>query len=445
MMRDARCLSALCALVTLVFAAPSSVQAQAQPYFGPDRQAIYAKLRREINAITIFDNHGHPGLPDDGEVDATQIPADSSLPFRLRMDNAEFVAASRALFGYTYNDFAPQHAASLVLEKKNLREKLGAAYFSRVLDEVGIETAIANRVSMPPYLQGARFRWVFFVDPFLFPLNNEGFAAKNPDLKLNVPLEEKLLQRYFSEASLKQVPSSFSDYLAFISRILQQKKQAGGVGIKFEIAYFRSLFFADPARDKAEKIYSQYARGGSAPDGDYRDLQDFIFRYILQEAGRLQLPVQIHTAVGGGDYFNLSDGNIMKLESVLRDPRFGNVTFVLLHGGFPREREAIWLAARKNVYLDSSLMELFLYPEEFKRSLQQWLETFPEKIVFGSDTFPISDVTGAEEFYWLAAESSRNALAAALAEMVSENEITELQAAAFAHKYLHDTAVQLYK
>ncbi|MBV8892054.1 MAG: hypothetical protein JO266_08820, partial [Acidobacteria bacterium] len=81
MMRDARCLSALCALVTLGFAAPSPVQAQAQPYAGPDRQAIYAKLRREINAITIFDNHGHPGLPDDGEVDATQIPADSSLPF----------------------------------------------------------------------------------------------------------------------------------------------------------------------------------------------------------------------------------------------------------------------------------------------------------------------------------------------------------------------------
>ena len=129
----------------------------------------------------------------------------------------------------------------------------------------------------------------------------------------------------------------------------------------------------------------------------------------------------------------------MNLENILRDPRFANVTFVLLPGGFPHEREAIWLAARKNVYLDSSLMELFLHPEEFKHSLRQWLETFPEKVMFGSDTFPISDVTGAEEFYWLAAESTRSALAGARSEMIAEREITEPQALALAHGYLQTT------
>lgn len=117
---------------------------------------------------------------------------------------------------------------------------------------------------------------------------------------------------------------------------------------------------------------------------------------------------------------------------------------MLLHGGFPYEREAIWLAARKNVYFDSSLMGLFLYPEQLKNALRQWLELFPEKIMYGSDTFPLSDGLGAEESYWVATESAKNALAAALAEMVCENEVDQGQAMAMARAYLHDTAARLY-
>ena len=67
-----------------------------------------------------------------------------------------------------------------------------------------------------------------------------------------------------------------------------------------------------------------------------------------------------------------------------------------------------------------------------------WLETFPDKITFGTDCFPYNEVLGAEESYWLGAESSRTALAAALAEMISENEITEARALELAHAYLHD-------
>lgn len=406
---------------------------------------MYEKLRHEIAAIKVFDNHGHPGLPDDTDVDAMSIPSDSSLPFRLRDGNPEFVAAAHALFGYRYADFSPEHIASLVKEKQRLRQSLGDAYFSHILDQVGIETAVANRVSMPSYLQPARFRWVFFVDAFLFPLNNRQLASKNPDLQLNFPLEEKLLKRYLAQAHLTQLPADFANYLAFISGIVEANKKAGAVGIKFEIAYLRPLLFSDPAQAEVAAIYSKYIQGGPVPEADYRDLQDFLFRYLLKEAGRLQLPVQIHTAVGAGDYFNLTGGKVMNLENILRDPHFDNVTFVLLHGGFPYEREAIWLAARKNVYFDSSLMGLFLYPAELKNALRQWLELFPEKVMYGSDTFPISEALGAEESYWLATESARSALAAALAEMVCENEITEAQAVAMAHAYLHDTAAGIYQ
>jgi predicted TIM-barrel fold metal-dependent hydrolase len=154
--------------------------------------------------------------------------------------------------------------------------------------------------------------------------------------------------------------------------------------------------------------------------------------------------VHIHSAVGIGDYFNLSQSNIMNLESVLRDPRYHSTTFVMIHGGYPLEREAIFLAAMKNVYMDSSEMELIQYPSAFKETLKQWLETFPDKITFGTDCFPYNEVLGAEESYWLGAESSRIALTAALAEMISEREITEARALELARGYLHDNAVKLY-
>ena len=145
-----------------------------------------------------------------------------------------------------------------------------------------------------------------------------------------------------------------------------------------------------------------------------------------------------------GDYFNLANGNVLNLENILRDPRYSQVTFVLIHGGYPRDREAIWLAARQNVYLDSSFMELLLYPSEFAHILKRWFEIFPEKVVFGSDCFPYNETLGAEESYWLAVESGRTALAAALAEMVALREVTETRAIEIARAYLHDTSMKIH-
>jgi hypothetical protein len=227
--------------------------------------------------------------------------------------------------------------------------------------------------------------------------------------------------------------------------VLEQNQQKGGIAMKFEAAYFRPLHFGDPPRAEAEAIYNKYRAGGEPTYAEYLTFQDYIFRYLVTEGGRLHLPVHIHTAVGIGDYFNITEGNIMNLENVLRDPRYANVTWVMIHGGYPLEREAIWLAAMKNVYMDSSLMEIDMYPSEFKNSLKQWLELFPDKITYGSDAFPYNDALGAEESYWMGVQSARQGLAAALAEMVSAGEVSEPKALQMAHAYLHDTTAGIYQ
>jgi uncharacterized protein len=420
--------------------------AQARPFPGPDVQQIYQRLLPQIEKIPAFDHHAHPGFADDPDVDAMAAPPDASAPLRTRDDNPELAVAAKALFAYPYNDLSAEHSKWLLEKKTALkREHPGPAYFNMILDKLGIESSVANRAMMPDYLDPKRFPWVFFADSFMWPFNNQRETARNPDEGIFIPLQEKMLHRWMQQESVSRLPDDFEDYLKFVSRVLEDNQKHNGIAMKFEVAYFRPTTFGDPTRDQAADLYQRFVSGGIPSEKEYRTFQDYIFRYLIREGGRLHLPVHIHTAIGIGDYFSLSQSNIMNLEGVLRDPRYRGTTFVMIHGGYPLEREAIWLAAMKNVYLDSSFGELAQYPSAFKDTLKMWLETFPDKITFGTDCFPYNDVLGAEESYWLGAESSRMALAGALAEMVSEGEITEARALDLAQGYLHDNAVKLYE
>ncbi len=443
--RSLRSSRSLRLVTALVAACSATLVAQSRPLVAPAATLIYQRLLPKISRIKLFDHHAHPSFPDDADVDIAPPPS-GSAPLRIRAENPETSAAARALFGFPYGDMNGAHAKWLVDKKAALkRERSGAAYFNSILDQLGIETSMANRVAMPPYLDPARFKWVFFVDCFMFPLDNTGLAARNTDEAVYMPLQTKLRQQYAQQIGIQSLPSTFADYLSFVSRSLEVNQKRGGVAVKFEASYFRSLSFDDPPRNAASAVYDKYRAGGVPSFDDYTILQDFIFRHIVSEAGRLHLPVHIHTSVGGGDFFFLRGVNVLNLENVLRDPRYLTTTFVLIHGGYPFDREAIWLAAMKNVYLDSSAAELLLYPNEFKNVLRHWLEIFPEKVTFGTDAFPFSEALGAEEVYWMGVTSTRTALAAALAEMVAAREITEPQALAFAHAYLHDNAAALYK
>ncbi len=432
----------LCAVICLA----SNAAGQAQPLPSPDVQQIYQRLLPEIEKIPAFDHHAHPGFAEDPDIDAMAAPPDASEPVRTRADNPELIAAARALFAYPYHDLSPQHAKWLVAKKAELKKQYpGTAYFDMILDKINTESSVANRAMMADYLDAKRFPWVFFADSFMWPFDDTHEMGRNPDEGVYIPLQEKMLHRWMQQENLTKLPAKFDDYLSFIDRVLQDNKSNGGIAMKFEVAYFRPTTFSDPRKDQAEDLYERYVSGGIPTEQEYRMFQDYIFRFLITEGGKLSLPVHIHTAVGIGDYFDLSQSNIMNLESVLRDPRYHNVIFVMIHGGYPLEREAIWLAAMKNVYLDSSFGELSQYPAAFKDTLKMWLETFPDKITFGTDCFPYNDVLGAEESYWLGAQTSRTALAAALAEMIAENEITEVRALQLAHAYLHDTAVGLYQ
>ncbi len=428
----------------LLLACSSPLRAQASPNMAPGYQQTYDRLLQQIRQIAIFDDHGHPGFAEDTNVDAMASPP-GHAPLRLNLDNPELIAASKDLFDYPFSDNSPGAHQVARCEKSRVAPHLPRLSILRSHSrqaQRGDDDGQPRRHGKLPRPQA--FPLGLFRRLVSLPLDNSDLTERNIDEGVYVPMQEKKLKGELAQAGLNALPGAFPAYLAFVSKILEQNRSHGGVSIKFEIAYFRTLHFDDPPQADAAKIYDRYHAGGKPSAAEHAIFEDYMFRYLLREAGRLHLAVQIHTAVGTGDFFSVTGGNVLNLENVLRDPRYSNVNFVLLHGGYPFQNQAIWLTARENVYLDSSLMGIYLYPKDLAEVLRHWLLLYPEKVVFGSDAFPFNEAIGAEESDWLAVESARTALAAALSGMILDGEVTEQQALKFAHGYLHDNAARIY-
>ena len=181
------------------------------------------------------------------------------------------------------------------------------------------------------------------------------------------------------------------------------------------------------------------------PAGDYKALQDFLFRYIAREAGRIGLPVHIHVGAGASGYFNQSGANPFILEPVLNDSSLRGTQFILLHGGFPFAREARALAYKPNVYVDCSGLTFSLSTRELSEVLRSWLEFVPEKVLFGTDAFEISPEVSWADHGWLTISSARQALALALTGMMNDGEITRERALELARMVMRDNAIKLYR
>lgn len=408
-------------------------------------------LSAEIARIKAIDNHAHPlqvvgaGGTDNDETYVSSVdPLD--IPLRLRPDNPEYILAWRSLYGYEYNDMAVNHVRGLVESKQRLLRERGDTYPAWVLDQLGIEVMLANRVAMGRGLAAPRFRWVPFADPLLFPLNNDGMGRPNPDYRARYAGAERILKRYLAESGVTSLPPSLDEYLKnVVTKTLERQKRGGAIALKFATAYHRSLDFAPADESQARRVFAKYSNGGEPPMTDYKALQDYLFHYIAREAGRIGLPVQIHVGAGASGYFNQSGATPFMLEPMLNDPSLRGTQFILLHGGFPFAREARALAYKPNVYVDCSGLTFSLSPRELSEVLRSWLEFVPEKVLFGTDAFEISDEVSWADHGWLTISSARQGLSLALTGMMNDGQVTRERALELARMVMHDNAVKLYK
>jgi len=413
----------LCSLILAAFAQPS----------------VDPELAAEIAKIRAIDNHAHPVRNDPKDIDFDALPVEnvepSSDPVRSRPDNPDIADAWLGVFGTANPDL-------IATRKAQVKTEQGENYPVWVLDRVGISIMLANRVSMGPGIGPPRFRWVPFADAFMYPLNNAKLAVGTPDRKQYFPLEERLLRRYLAAVGLTRPPATLDDYLRrVVTATLQSQKQAGAVAVKFEAAYLRPLSFSNPTKAEAAHVYAARMPPSNA---DYKTLQDFIFRYILGECGRLGLAVHIHVCGGAGSYFEVAGAQPLLLEPLFNDPALRKVKFVLVHGGWPFTRDVTPLLEKPNVYVDFSAQSFAEYPRRLSATLREWLEHVPEKVLYGTDAYPYNDAMNWAEMAWITNRTGREALGLALTGMLQDGEITRARAVQLAEMVLHDNAAKLY-
>ena len=413
------------------------------------QQAVDPAIAAEIAATPAIDNHAHPVLspPDDAaDRNFDALPVDNmepdTDPLAWRPDFPPLADAWRALFNFTGTpplDLAAQ--TRLQAARQQRKRKQGSHYSTWILNQSNIGTMLANRVAMGNGVQPLRFRWVPYADALLFPLDNTLLAEASPDRKQFFALEDKLRARYLRDLGLAKPPPTLDAYLTqVVTPTLERQHAAGAVAEKFELAYLRSFDIGDPTRAQAELVYKQQ----HPSDADYKLLQDFLFRTIAAECGRLGMAVHLHAMSGGGGYFSIAGANPLLLEPVFNDPALRKTNFVLLHGGWPFVHEAGALLQKPNVFLDVSQQTLTMSPHTLSQWLREWIELYPEKVLFGTDGYPFTSSLGWEEASWIANRNARQALGLALTGMVADHEITRARARDLAHMVLRENAKVLY-
>ena len=416
-------------------------------------------IARVLAETPAIDNHAHPqlappALADDRGFDA--LPVDNMAPQTDPVGWRDtFPPLSRAWKALWNFDGTPPLTAAQQVQLEAARERVrareGEHYAQWVLDQAGVGTGLANRVSLGTGVAAPRFRWVPYDDALLFPLDDTALRT-TPDRTQFFALEDKLRATYLAAANLQHLPPTLDAYLAqVVLPTLQRQKAGGAIAIKFELAYLRDFNFADVPHDQAAAIYARYAAGTSAKGGstaptpaDYKPLQDFLFRTIAIASGRLGLAVHLHGMAGGGRYFSIAGVDPLLLEPLLNDPRFGNTNFVLLHGGWPYVREAGAMLQKPNFYLDMSQQALLFSARTLAGNLREWLELYPEKVLFATDAYPYSPASGWEESEWYGSGNARAALGLALTGMLHDGVITEPRAAELARMVLRTNAEHLY-
>jgi len=410
-------------------------------------------LLTEIRQIKVIDNHAHPpALVNAGEKDDDfdALPCDpldpTVPPATIREDNPIYLQAWKALWHYPYDDATPAHLQELLTTKRRMQREQGNNYPNWVLDQLGIETELANRIALGRGQAPPRFRWVPFDDALLFPLNNSAVAAQSPDRKIFVAREEMLLQRYLKQLGVSALPPTLTEYTSqILTPLLEAQSRQGAVAIKFEAAYLRSLDFEPADQTQAQAIYKQYVKSGTPSDAHYKILQDYLMRYMAHDAGRLQMPVHFHTGGGCGGYFNLQGSNPALLESLFNDPALRKTNFVMIHAGAGNYDTLVpYLLMKPNVYADFSEQTWIIAPHHMSEVIRYMLESYPEKVMFGTDLFPGTPQIDWEEIGYQTVEGGRRALAVALTGMLRDGEITPAHANSIAHLVLRNNAKKLY-
>lgn len=250
---------------------------------------------------------------------------------------------------------------------------------------------------------------------------------------------ETLLEKLFEEV---KTLSALEDALE--SR-LSSTDDSGSkiVGVKTVAAYRGGLpndphAKSDSAKADFEMIKDAHARAKKPLRLTKSALYHQLLLRSFEIAGRLNLPIQVHTGIGDTDLV-LHESNPTIMTPILKDKRFASSKFVFLHC-YPYHREAAYLCSVfPNCFMDLSLSSV-LVSAVFRNVLLESMAGAPvTKILAGTDGHSVP------EMHWYGALMLKDSLSSVLNQLVSDNYLRSVEAHRVAENILYANCRELYE
>lgn len=397
----------------------------------------YAEIATGLEGVPAIDVHTHLGRP----IRLFDQPQFVGQPLRMRSTEPSYAAALSARFRIAVGSEGMAGALRQADSRRTqVIEELGLiGYLHDHLDFTNTEVALINR-GAPEGTDGRRLRWVPYGSIFLYPLPADELKKRSPDDATDIGAYQEALHETVA-AHADGMPSSLGGYLQLVDAAIRHWKAQGAVALKFDEAYRRTLVFSEIPFEDADKLYRD---GQAAPLGRdrYLALQDYVARHLFLEAGRQDLSIHLHTGPGGSAFLQLRDAEVQNLEPVLTDVQFSGTQFVLIHAGGPQFGEAIYLASRANVWLDTSALPFVYEVPRLAEIQRDFLRHAPEKVLFGTDVQLVP--VGPEIQHIALTRHAREALYLALAGMVHDQLVDRESAVRIGRGVIRENAQRLF-
>lgn len=211
------------------------------------------------------------------------------------------------------------------------------------------------------------------------------------------------------------------------------------VGLKSCAAYAGGLGVEIVSRVDASKAY-ELIRENQAGPAERKRLNNYILMESTDVAKEYEIPIQIHTGAGGGNYIDIRTQNPIHLFDFLKEERVKNrVKIVLLHGGHPHEEDTSYLTAQfSNVYTDYS-GTFYLCSVKGVERMAALLERAPlSKVMYGSDGVMFPEVS------WFAYRHFQRQFYKLLCRMESEGYMTARRVREAAEMVKYGNAMDCY-
>lgn len=231
---------------------------------------------------------------------------------------------------------------------------------------------------------------------------------------------------------------SFEDFTKlYMEGLRKMVKEQNLVGLKSIIAYKTGLEVKIHTEERFRELYYLYLSAPSNREYE-KGFRDYCFCKGCEAAAEMNLPLQVHTALGDSPLLNLHKCNPALLYDAIN--AYQDTKFVLIHAGYPYCEELGFLISHyDNVYGDVSSMIPFASIAGAVK-MKSIMELAPlNKLMFGTDS------GGIPEQFWYGGLLFREYFTDILQELVDKDYISYSFAMESAENVMYKNVKRLYQ